>query len=420
MNGIISFLTLALFFVLPFERIPTFEFVGFTIKISYIVGCILLVVFIFSKPLKLFKRFGLSLSDKFLLAFWLFSLLGSLITSPDIKRSLIILALWAFVFLLYLILSRILANAALREKMYKIILFSSALVCLFGLFQFIGDSFGLSTSVTGLRYEYTKVILGFPRIQSVALEPLYFANFLLVPFFISIVKYVQNKEIFRLYFWISILILTNIILTISRGAFIALGVSFFIFMIYLLINRYKENYMNKFIGLIIIFLIAIIISFGLITKLNGKQAISNFADHSVVENVQSDGSALDRIGTYKLALKYFAENPVLGIGPGGFGVLTHGSGSETGYGIVNNEYIEILSENGLIGFLLFFAFLISYVIEYKNKFQKIGSKNKLIFLGLGLGILAILIQYNFFSTLYIIYIWAFMALLKSYTLQKPE
>ena len=419
-NRFISFLILALFFTLPFERIPTFEFAGFTVKLSYIIATVLLFVFIFSHPLELFKKFQLSLSDKLLGAFWFFSLVSSLIVSPNIKRSLVILALWVFVFLAYIILSRLLAKSVTREKIFNIILTSSVLVCLFGIFQFIGDSFGLCTSVTGLRFEYTKVILGFPRIQSVALEPLYFANFLLVPFFISIVKYVQNKEILKGYFWISILILVNIILTISRGAFIALGASLFVFMIYLLINRYKDNYMNKFIGLIIIIFISATFSFGLINKLNGKQATSNFAEHSVVENVQEDGSALDRVGTYKLALSYFKSDPVLGIGTGGFGVLTKNPNGKNGYGTVNNEYIEILSENGLVGLLLFLALLIVLAIECKNQYKNINPVDKLMFLGLFLGVLAILIQYNFFSTLYIIYIWAFMALLKSYTLQKPE
>lgn len=413
-NKFISFLILAFFFTLPFERIPTFEFAGFTIKISYVVALILLIVFIFNNPLLLFKKFHLSVSDKILLIFWLFSFLSSLAVSPDIKRSMIILCLWAFVFLLYIFLSRVLSNKEIREKVYKITLFSSVVVCLFGLFQFIGDSFGFGADITGLRFQYTKAILGFPRIQSVALEPLYFANFLLVPFFISIVGYVQNKELFKGYFLTSILILTNIILSISRGAYIALGVSLFFFMIYLFLNRYKDNYMNKLAGLVVIIVFSVIISFGLIYKLNGKQASSNFTDHSVVENVQSDGSASDRIKTYKIALDNFKDEPVLGTGAGSFGVLTRKSEDGTGYGIVNNEYIEILSENGLVGFLLFFAFLIALILEYKTWLTKLGSNKKLMFIGLCFGFLAIFIQYNFFSTLYIIYIWAFLALLKSY------
>lgn len=408
-NKLMSFLLLALFFTLPFERIPTFEVGGFTVKISYILGVIFLVAMLLSRLWHLLRQERLSNSEWIFLSFWLFSLLGSLIFSPDIKRSLIILSLWAFMFLLYATLRR-LVTIEIRENIYNVILFSSCLVCLFGLYQFIGDSFGLNLGLTGLRAAYSKEILGFPRIQSVALEPLYFANFLFVPFFLSIIRYIKSKGFFTLYFWTSVLILVSIILTVSRGAYIALGASFIVFFIYLILNRRRENYGGKLMGSFLIIVLSAVISFGLLYKLNGKEASNNFVDHSVVENVQADGSAFDRIGTYKLAFEKFKTNPIFGTGAGSFGVLTKSAEDKIGYGTVNNEYLEILSENGLIGLALFLSFLIAYMLEYKKRLENTDSKTKLMFVGIMLGILAILIQYNFFSTLYIIYFWVFLAL----------
>ena len=103
-------------------------------------------------------------------------------------------------------------------------------------------------------------------------------------------------------------------------------------------------------------------------------------------------------------------NPIFGTGTGSFGVLTKDAEDKIGYGTVNNEYLEILSENGLVGLALFLSFLIAYALEYKKRLADTDSKTKLMYAGLIIGILAIFLQYNFFSTLYIIYIWVFLAL----------
>lgn len=412
---IINGLALLVFFTLPFERIPTVEFSGFTIKISYVFALILCLVFVANKPLSFFAKNKFYTSDYFLVLFFISSLI-SLTFSPDLQRSLVIILLWLFVFLLYLVFSRCLLDSKLREKLFSAILFSSCLVCIFGLFQFVGDSLNLPVSVTGLRLQYTKIVLGFPRIQSVALEPLYFANFLLVPFFISLVRYVRNRELFKGYFLLSILILVSIILTISRGAYIALIVSLILFFLYLILNRKKENYQNKLFGIVIILTVSIVLSLGMIYRLNGKSSGENFLEHSIVENAQEDGSANDRLTTYKIAYDLFKSQPVFGNAPGGFGVLTKKSDEsvkEKGYGTVNNEYLEILAENGLIGLILFLLFLGFYFVEIWPNFKSRNESNKLMIVGLFSGIVGIFIQYNFFSTLYIIYIWAFLALLKS-------
>lgn len=405
-NKFVSFLILAFFFILPFERIPTFELAGFTVKISYILGLLIVGSIIFSQPWQIFKKHPLLASDYLLISFWVVSFISSFFTSPDLSRSLVISGLWLFVILLYLFLSRL----TLSKKIFDIILISSVAVSIFGLFQFIGDTFGLSVNLTGLREAYTKTILGFPRIQSVALEPLYFANFLLVPFFVSTGRYIEHKSFFNKYFWITVLILINIVLTVSRGAYIALAFSFVLFLIYLLVNKPK-NIGRKLLGLVLVVFMSVTASYGLIS-INGKTAGQNFSDHSLVEDVSEDGSAMDRLNTYETAYRQFLDKPIFGNGVASFGVLTkdsEGSFENEGYGTVNNEYLEILSETGAVGFGLFVLFLIFFVKELVVKYS--GEKSK-YFMNIAVlfGIIAILIQYNFFSTLYIIYIWAFLAI----------
>ena len=152
-----TFLLSIFYFLLPFERIPTFEVAGFTIKFSYIVGVILIAYFLAKKPLKIFKDKPLLLSDKFLILFWAVGSL-TIIRAENFKRSAILALLWTFVIIIYLILTRIIENQKTREKIENIIIWSAIITSLFGLYQFIGDSFDLPTKFTGLRYWYTKEI----------------------------------------------------------------------------------------------------------------------------------------------------------------------------------------------------------------------------------------------------------------------
>jgi len=416
-NRFLSFLFLVVFFALPFERIPTIEAFGFTVKISYILVLIFFTAILLSgKAVDIFRAKELSTSDKSLILFWVTSLI-SLLWAPNLKRGFIIFSLWTFVFLVYLIFSRLLINKEIRRRAEDIIIFTSVLVCIFGVYQFLGDSFGLSAHFTQILPQYSKVIFDFPRIQSVGLEPLYFANFLLVPAFLVAKRYLTEKGFFNRYFFMLSLIFINIILTVARGAYIALAFSGFLFFIYLICEKgYKER-LKKSIGLISIFVISALISAAAIIFINGKKAASNFTTHTVVSVVstdQRDYSQLDRFDTYKLALDYTKKNPLFGNGLGSFGVYaTPDFKKNQGvYQTVNNEYLEILTETGAVGILFFLLFIIFYGLEVFKNFRRRNIASRISTMALGLGLFAILIQYNFFSTLYIIYIWVFLALLK--------
>ncbi len=412
----IANLCLAFFFFLPFERIPTIEVAGFTVKISYLLGIALIILFLHNNPLPFFKK--ISASDYFLGCFWLLSGL-SLFWTTDQKKGLVTFLMWTFVFVVYFFLSKVLTDKKLRQKAENIIIISTVLVCIFGIFQYLGDVFGLSTAITGLRLEYTKIVFGFPRIQSVGLEPLYFANFLFFPFYLVAKRYVQNYGMFNKFFGVLILILVNMFLALSRGAFLALGITAVLLVLVLVVKWYREkqnDYGKKLVGLILVAIAAMAISVGLVflpsigNKIN---TVNTFVGHAAVDDSKGGESVPGRLETYKAAFDMFKEKPLFGYGIGSASEIisqkTHFSAKNQ---TVNNEFLEILAENGLIGFLLFMAFLVSILIELRKVFVKTDSSGRFVLISMLLGLVAIFIQYNFFSTLYIIYIWAFLALLK--------
>jgi O-antigen ligase len=411
-------------FLLPFERIPSYRWHGVTLKLNYFAGLAVLVLFLLPSPAAILRRVRLQTADWLLLALWLAGAF-SVWFSPGRARSTILLLLWGFVFLLQFIVSRALTEGAAREKAIRLILWSAVLTALFGIYQFVGDSLGLPLTVTGLRQIYSHTaILHFPRIQSVALEPLYFSNFLLVPIFLLLARYVQSAKART--FVAVLLLLVNIVLGISRGAYLALVVGGALFLGYLIWTLPRRQAAQKVGSFLLVMALAVGISAAGITGLNGKEAGQTAAGHARVDDVNVGSSVPGRLDAYKLAFQIFKEHPLAGGGIGSFGIRTAGSPeqiAENGYGIVNNEYLELLAETGLLGFGLFLAFLIAVAWEAKKAYPKLDQVQRVTLVAMICAVLAILVQYNFFSTLSVTYIWMFIGLLRSFsltTLQLPE
>jgi len=404
--NLVFVILVALFFFLPFERIPTVEVFDFTVKISYLFGAALILSTIFFKNVRLRK---FEKSDIFLTLFLIYGFI-SVFWACDLTRALVIWSLWFFVALIYKIISSLKLSDNQRKKIIDIILYSTLLVALFGLYQFVADSIGLSQSFTGLRYQYTKAILGFPRIQSVALEPLYFSNFLLVPLYLTLKRYFDQKKFFSSYFWLTFLIMINIFLGVARSAYLALVITLILLIFYLITKNEWQKIYKILLSIILSFIFSIILLF----TFNGLEATKTYFDHITVGDTGTEVSTVGRMEIYKSATEVFLENP-LGIGISSWGVehqsLVDYSNIKS-YGNINNQYLEILVEVGVIGFLFYLLFIVFYLREIFANIEK-KSTDKLLVIMIGLGILAIITQYNFFSTLYIIYIWAFLGLLKN-------
>ena len=97
-----------------------------------------------------------------------------------------------------------------------------------------------------------------------------------------------------------------------------------------------------------------------------------------------DTSSQKRLGYYKFAIKSILNNPILGIGLGNWKIYSIKSESQVydDYQIpfhVHNDYLEVATETGIIGMLLFWD-LHLYILGY-IKFlegQKIPEKDKVL------------------------------------------
>lgn len=397
---------IAIAFALPFERIGAVELAGITVRASQMLLLAVTVLWGITKLIQ--KRFNVRPYPIgiFVGIFFVGSLL-SLLNAPNPEYSAMVFLFTLFTILLSFIVAQIVRTRADIHRVTNGLLWGALFVSVFGLFQFLGDVAGLPPEVTGLREHYTKAVLGFPRIQSTALEPLYFANYLLLPMALTL-SLVLARQTRRNVLWIGLLMLfvLNFILTISRGGYLA-----FIPVLVIIGLFYLGSVLRPKI-LIATFAIVLIVALGASRFLQLSQGINQFnleTFSSHVSNVFSGASYEERAYTFEEAMKLWREHPFLGIGPGSFGpaVSMHPyQKPEGGWAIVNNETIELITETGVLGTLsIFFMLVVLFARSLKSVRTTHDAKLKAIVVALSATLVGYMTQYQTFSTLYIMHIW---------------
>ena len=198
-------------------------------------------------------------------------------------------------------------------------------------------------------------------------------------YLISKVKKLYKKII------LSILLITSlytIFLLGTRGAFLGLIICFGLYIFYLIINykKIKENFPG-------LFLIVLSVILSVIFNINSSTTGKN---NSVIDRASSisisttDGSVNQRLRYYKQGLTQFLKTPLLGIGVGNWKLISIEYDKEDiiGYTVpyhAHNDFIQILSEQGIIGFVSYLMVFISFIfILLKRKL--IFTNNAYIFL----------------------------------------
>ncbi|MFW6019304.1 MAG: O-antigen ligase family protein [Bacteroidales bacterium] len=166
------------------------------------------------------------------------------------------------------------------------------------------------------------------------------------------------------------LLLTGLILSYSRAAWLSVFVALFVLVILLLKIKFKYI-IYTIIGLLIVF-------FSLKTEIlqrlekNKQDSSATFAEHiQSMSNITTDASNLERLNRWSAALRLFEKRPVVGWGPGTYQfvygpfqysyektIISTNAGDK---GNAHSEYLGPLSEMGVIG-LLSVLFLFGSII----------------------------------------------------------
>lgn len=400
-------------FALPFERIGAIESSAGTIKPSQILAALTIVCWLAGVAWKRQKHFRPNPITVPLLVF-LAVCIASLTQSQNVQYSAQVIALTAFTLLAGWIVPHIVTTRKALRMVVIVLLAAAAIVGAFGLFQFFGDLAGLPTSLTGLRELYTKEVFGFPRIQSTALEPLYFGNYLLIPIGLLFAYLLERRARIPLWALWPLLGLcsVNLVLTVSRGAYLAAAVEVALVLLVMWCLVLTPRILIPLVlGVAAVAWVAArSLSAGDALQLNTDTFLSH------VQNVFYGASYDERVATIEQARTAFWQSPIIGIGAGGFGPYAASSPlvkPRDGWKIVNNESMELLAETGILGLLSIVTALVLLALRSVKAFLRVREDPffAATLIGLTAALFGIVIQYQTFSTLYIMHVWFLVGLL---------
>jgi O-antigen ligase len=402
--------------IMPFENIGGFYFHSIHIRFDQII--IGLTSFIFIIHSLINKDFKIK-KDKTLIVIALLIIANilSLTASINLTRNLEIFIFTLITFIIYYSIPLNFFDTKYIKYIPSVVLSITIILSIFGLYQYFGNIFGLPGSVLGLRAPYVKSVLGYPRIEATEIEPLYYGTYLIFSVTLSLGLLIFNKgkkiltdNQYRLAIGALILGGLNLILTYARGAWIGEILAIIVIAIIFLIEfQVPKKTIYTSIGVI---LVLGIIVFGLYKV----DKLPHFAQNLISRATNLNSP--DRVFLDNNAIQAFETSPIFGIGSGGFGPYmsvnpyvmppqNFGQIEGFGWAIVNNEYLEILTETGILGAALFiyFFYLIfrNFIKAYKKK--KNMDLEKIILVSSFAALCGILLQYATFSTIYILQIW---------------
>lgn len=275
-------------------------------------------------------------------------------------------------------------------KVIKVILFSSLLVGIYGLFQYFGLDFVRWGTTFGGRITSS---FGNPNFLSgylVAVIPLSLSFSLLTK------KTITKKLSFLA---VTILLLICLILTGTRGSWIAFAGSIFVWLLLVfLFGREKASrsepkrkigrgmWMGRIFGITILLLIV-----GYIT----------LADTPITRRVKSIfnpdiSSVQERIFKWRTAQEMIKDHPLFGVGIGAVKVnyaLYQAKAKEkmeiplraTSESQIHNEYLQIWAEAGIVGLLAFLSIILAF---FYAGIKQLRKRKDIISGGILIGILA--------------------------------
>lgn len=321
------------------------------------------------------------------LMMWLFLLVGLIATllSPVVHSSMVVLKQFVSYALLYFVIVHAVDTPAQQRRLIKYFLISTSIVTLLGLYQF---ALGFEEMVQDVRERIAPEFqdaylarLARGRVYSVFVYPNSFAGFLLVAFPLTLFFAVLHKEWFKkgnLHKGIAYLIalplpcLLSFVLTQSKAGYLTF---FLIAVASVIAGRRKLGLKPKILlaGLIAVLLVASAI---LITPI-GRKLIIEKGRYTFAE----------RMNWWEASCRMIPRSPIIGSGFNSFGLLypqyrLPGTNEARS---VHNNYLQILVETGILGFILFagvwifsFATALPFVRKHLRQEERFGFRSAVV------------------------------------------
>lgn len=304
--------------------------------------------------------------------FWM--LLSSFASSMPLVSLKYLLARFWFVGVFFFFLFRIFENQSFIRRFFSYMLYGTVIVVSVTLVKHAAEGF-----TRGWGYAIMKPFFGDHTIYSA-----YISFFVPVSIMFALrgnwFKFtILHRVVFGL---IAVILLVGIVFSYTRASWISLIAALGF---YLLI-KLKVQFRHLMIAFGIIIAIAILKQDQILYSLesNKQGSADDLESHAQsVSNITTDPSNLERLNRWHCAILMFRERPVFGFGPGTYTFqyapfqrpenLTLISTNSGDLGNTHNEYLNALSEMGLVGFL---SWLGVFLASVYTGLQVIYDSNK--------------------------------------------
>nr|WP_312880385.1 O-antigen ligase family protein [Actinokineospora xionganensis] len=186
--------------------------------------------------------------------------------------------------------------------------------------------------------------------------------------------------------------------TLSRGGFLALSAA----VGWLLLRRVLP--LRVFAGALAV--IALIGASAM--SLAGPALAKAFGEKSFIAGSNVDAREL----RWQAAARMLAENPVLGVGPGGFrseyAAASHNAEIGEQTPVAHNMYLEVAAELGLPGFVLFLALLVLATVATERVLR--ASRHRRPMVAVQAALIAVVVASTFLSQQYYLPLWLLIGL----------
>ncbi|HBY56741.1 MAG TPA: hypothetical protein DEG96_02590 [Candidatus Atribacteria bacterium] len=349
----------------------------------------------------------------------------SLLWSNSPMVSLLELPLFLAGPILYFIVVNNMKNDSQVNSLLTVLLIISSLLGLYGIFQY-----------KGIDFAFWKGNVGRQQVFGLFGNVNYFAEYLIVPLPLAIsLFFAARNRVQKILLLVGILAMGgSLILTFTRGSYLAIGISSF-FMLFLYLATRGKGFIKEHKKIFIFILALIILAtflFVLPNPLNKPgTAIFKIKSRISISQLSKDSSFKRRKAIWGFTTLMIKDHPLLGSGLGTFkynSLSYQAKFFDQGenrrlypYGIadkVHNEYLQLWAELGIVGFGIFLWLIITYFNYGIKLLKRIEDEYKQgILIGLMGGVVAVLIDAIFGFPLHLpatlVLFWLFIGLIVS-------
>jgi O-antigen ligase/Tfp pilus assembly protein PilF len=324
----------------------------------------------------------------------------SLIWSINIYHSIMALPLFLAGPVIYFVASKSLKEQKKIDLLFVVIISVGTGMGAYGILQYLGVDF-----------EFWAGNVGRGQVFGLFGNVNYFAEYIILPLALTIGLFLSRYKTFNrvLLFFALIIMSAALFLTFTRGSYLAIALSIPI-ILFLYIKSSSEITDKRFYKKIILYFLALLILASAIIFIphplnQGDTPLARLRNRVSLQALTSGSSVLRRVAIWKFtwmmiedytllgsglgtydyhSLKYqadfFARNDNRDLYPHGFAVQAH------------NEYLQLWSELGIIGLILFIWILFAYYHNIFKHFRKLKGKQQVFTISLAGGVTAVLVD----------------------------